>query len=619
MQTIRVLLVDDCATHLGLTTRLLTEAGDISVVGRATNGDEGIQLCRTLGPDVVVLDLSLPDISGWQVASTLRRELPATRLVVLSSHDTQEHRLQASRLAARFVSKLHAASDLIDAVRDAPGQVATIARLLSANAHDVHATLVVDRDGVIHHATEPATRVLRRHVVGRSLVDLVHADDASLVRDLLGEPNRARTGRHTLRVASADHVSWLETRWRRFAEIDPDLTVVSAWDVSDLKTAIADLAESEARFRDLTGAIEEVFWVTDVHKQHMFYVSPAYEAIWGRPRESLYRSPRSWLDAVHVADRARVEASLVLQATSRYDLEYRITRPDAEVRWIRDRAFPLVDADGSVYRIAGLASDVTERRQLQKRLEDQGILETIGRLAGSVAHDFNNMLSVIRAYTAEIAETAGGRVAEPIEAINEATDHAAALTRQLSAFARIHADRSSKATEPVDLGAAMTRLVRLSRRVLGRDILVRCQVGDGLPMALAAPCEIDQVVLNLLANARDAMPQGGRIDLATRLVERSAPDGATATPSPWLQLTVRDTGSGIAPDHVPRIFDAYFTTKANGQGTGLGLATVREIATRHGGWVEVDSQLGVGTEFRVYLPPLAAPSAEHHAAASGTT
>ena len=210
-------------------------------------------------------------------------------------------------------------------------------------------------------------------------------------------------------------------------------------DVTERKRALESLELSQERFRQLAENIREVFWMTDPDKHEMLYVSPAYEAIWGRSCESLYASPETWMEAIHPEDRDRVRTSAMEnQARGTYDEEYRIRRPDGAIRWIHDRAVPISRPDGTIYRVAGVAEDITSRRKLQEQYRQAQKLEAVGQLAGGVAHDFNNILCVIQGHCTLLPmnERFDPSLQEAVTAIDDAAERAATLTRQLLAFSR---------------------------------------------------------------------------------------------------------------------------------------------------------------------------------------
>ncbi|HYU15444.1 MAG TPA: PAS domain S-box protein, partial [Candidatus Acidoferrum sp.] len=387
-------------------------------------------------------------------------------------------------------------------------------------------------------------------------------------------------------------------------------------DITESKRAEEALRASEQRFRQVTENIDEVFWLTDVGMSEMIYISPAYERVWGRTCESLHARPISWMEAVHPEDQARVrEAVLRLRVDGTYNLEYRIVRPDGAVRWIRDRAFPIADAGGRVYRIAGVAEDVTARRQLEEQLQQSQKMDAIGQLAGGIAHDFNNMLVVIQLQASLLAEAeSGAELKEGVQQILAATERASNLTRQLLTFSR----REVRQVRNIDLGEVSGAMVALLRRLLGEDIALETHFAPGLPLVSADPGMMEQVVMNLAVNARDAMPAGGRLAISLDPVtvdEAHAAAHPQAASGRYVCLGVSDSGSGIAPENLSRIFEPFFTTKEVGRGTGLGLATVFGIVQQHQGWIEVTSEVGRGTAFRVFLPALE-PSAVESADAA---
>lgn len=380
--------------------------------------------------------------------------------------------------------------------------------------------------------------------------------------------------------------------------------------------AIKDITarvEAEARFHQLAENISEVFWLTDAKRREMLYVSPAYESIWGRSAESLVKSPQSWLDAIHPDDKERVErAAVEEQPSGSYDIEYRIRRQDGTIRWIHDRAFPVRDDAGNVYRIAGVAEDITARRVAEERarhseeqMRQAQKLEAVGQLSAGVAHDFNNILAVIQGNASLISDE--DSVAERRELLDEiirAADRGAALTRQLLMFSR----KQVMTVREVNLSEIADNMMKMLRRTLRGDIVLEMDLDPQLPVIRADPGMMEQVLLNLVVNARDAIPSVGTVAISTRAVmvdEQRARETSGATPGRCLCLSVSDTGRGIPPEVLDRIFEPFFTTKETGKGSGLGLATVYGIVRQHGGWLEVQTTVGTGTTFNILIPTAA--------------
>lgn len=380
---------------------------------------------------------------------------------------------------------------------------------------------------------------------------------------------------------------------------------VEGWERRQAESA---LRESEARFREIAETIEEVFWVADPAKNRVLYVSPAYEKIWGRTCASLYESARPWLEAIHPDDRERVRLAAETQQTSGgYDETYRILRPDGAVRWIRDVAFPVRNESGDVVRIVGVARDITERRQLEEQLRLSQKMEAIGLLAGGVAHDFNNILAAIlmQAELIGMAEDVSEEVHDGLQQIRAAAERGANLTRQLLLFSR----KQVMQPRDLDLNDVVTSLARMLQRIIGEDVHLQLNLHPRPLLTRADAGMLDQLLLNLVVNARDAMPKGGRLVIETCAKDVTAAEAALtpdASAGRYVCLRVSDTGCGIAPEDLGRIFEPFFTTKEPGKGTGLGLATVFGIVKQHGGWIAVESAVGQGTTFQVFLPAVEA-------------
>jgi PAS domain S-box-containing protein len=373
------------------------------------------------------------------------------------------------------------------------------------------------------------------------------------------------------------------------------------------------LQANEEKFRQMAENIREVFWMSDPRQRKMLYVSPAYEEIWGRSCQSVYEQPRSFFDAVVPEDQEKVMTALARQREGELTHEeYRISRPDGELRWIWDRSFPIKDESGQVYRIAGIAENITERkrteealRRSEEELRKAQRMEAIGRLAGGVAHDFNNMLTAIIG-TAELAMLELHRdhpVRKDLKEIKQTADRAANLTRQLLAFAR----QQIIAPGILNLNDLVMNLDKMLRRLIGEDIELVIMPSPDIGLIKVDSGQIEQVIVNLAVNARDAMPEGGRLVLQTSnvaIAEEYARQHPELAPGEYVTLTVQDTGLGMTEEVKARLFEPFFTTKEVGKGTGLGLATCYGIIKQNGGHIEVDSEVAKGSTFRIYLPRL---------------
>jgi len=384
-------------------------------------------------------------------------------------------------------------------------------------------------------------------------------------------------------------------------------------DITERRRVEQSLRESEELFRQMAENVDEVFWMTDVPRRTMLYVSPAYARIWGRSCESLRASPRQWLDSIHANDRERVERAVPRQAEGSYAEEYRIHRPDGAVRWIADRAFPVRDEAGRVFRIVGVARDITDNRRLEEQFLRAQRMEAVGTLASGVAHDLNNILAPMLM----IGTLLRGKLPQPSDQkllglLEQSAQRGAAIVAQLLTFSRgLSGERMELRVEHL-----IGEMLHLIAETFPRNIAATREFASDLPAVLADPTQIHQVLMNLCVNARDAMPEGGQLTLGLRATQVDAATAARhpgVAPGPFLVLSVSDSGTGIPESLRTRIFDPFFTTKEIGKGTGLGLATVMGIVRSHGGFIALTSELGRGTRFDVFLPsitPAEAPRPE---------
>jgi PAS domain S-box-containing protein len=383
-------------------------------------------------------------------------------------------------------------------------------------------------------------------------------------------------------------------------------------DITGRKGMEAELRESEERYRllferNLAGVYRStaggrLLECNRAYAQMMGYASPA-EAM-AQPALAYYASP---LDREDFLARLRREGSLV-------NYESRARRKDGSLVWVIENVSLIRSEEDGEEILLGTAFDMTERKRLEEQLLQSQKMEAIGRLAGGIAHDFNNLLTAVSGYTelllGQLPDEDPRR--ESAEEIRQAGRRAAALTQQLLAFSR----RQVLEPRVLDLNAVISNMEKMLRRVIGEDVELTTSLSDGLWRAKADPGQIEQVILNLVVNARDAMPRGGQLTLETanvELDEKFANRYATVQPGPHVMLAVSDTGVGMDAELQARLFEPFFTTKERGKGTGLGLSTTYGVVKQSGGSIWVYSEPGHGTTFKIYLPqceePLAAPAA----------
>lgn len=405
-----------------------------------------------------------------------------------------------------------------------------------------------------------------------------------------------------------------------------------AREAEERSRAEAELRESEARLRAIMESVDGFFFLIDLESGKLLFLSPNFERITGHSPEPLLEDVRAALEIVHPDDRDRVATRMELEGARRTTTaEYRMLTSDGEVRELLQQS-TLIPGDGHVPpRLAGIAQDVTERRELERRLQHVAKMDAVGRLAGGIAHDFNNLLTVISGFAGLLQDEVdpAGSAQGHVDEVLRATGSAAVLIRRLLALVQ----RRQVELEPVDLVEIVLGLAPVLRSLLGETVEFAIEVagkemdpgledrGEGgrgeqrpsVPCVYADAGQLEQVLVNLTLNARDAMPEGGSFRLS---IGTAGPDRVV--------LDVRDGGAGMAPEVLKHVFEPFFSTKAPGSGTGLGLSNVREIVEQAGGRVRLESHPGVGTRVSVELrvaerKPRSSPVPQPTPAASGAT
>jgi PAS domain S-box-containing protein len=511
-------------------------------------------------------------------------------------------------------------------------------------------------------------------------------------------------------------------------ESNGDIVAVQAIlrNITERRRSEEALRQSEEKFRLLAESIQDVFWMSTDRLEEIIYLSPAYEQIWGRSRDSAAQRPHPFLQAVHPEDRQQLLEAVQENGQSGWSLEYRILRPEGSVRWIHGRGFPIRDECGRLIRMCGICTDITERKEAEEQIRrlgsavEQSIdgiaiadlesklvyvnegyarmhgfsaeemigmnladlhneaqmrtytdamkqtrteggwrgeigqtrkdgthfptfmsvtllkdslgkpsailafardvteqkklqaqfqhaqkMEAIGTLAGGIAHDFNNLLQAIQGYTELLLLGKDDR--EPgyreLREILHSASTGGDLTRQLLTFSR----KVESNKRPLDLNQQVIRAERLLARTIPKMIDIDLRLAEHLRIVSADPAQIQQVLMNLGVNARDAMPEGGTLALETAditLDREFCRSHLGAKPGHYVVLAVSDTGHGMDRETMERVFEPFFSNKGSGKGTGLGLAIVYGIVKNHGGHITCSSTPGEGTSFKLYLPAI---------------
>jgi two-component system cell cycle sensor histidine kinase/response regulator CckA len=379
--------------------------------------------------------------------------------------------------------------------------------------------------------------------------------------------------------------------------------ITSGTDITDRTKAVEDLRKAEERMRFALESAEVGIWDWDV-KTGVLSWSATLERQYGLAPNSFNGTFETFVALIHPEDRETALAVVARATTDGTDfsLNTRAIRPDGNVRFLNGFGRIHHDAQGHPTRGIGISLDVTERRALETRYQQAQKMDAIGQLASGVAHDFNNLLTVILGFTEfvledkTIVERHGGDLGEIIKAARRASG----LTKQLLAFSR----QQVLEMAPLDLNKIISEMTAMARRLIGEHIDIHLDLAPHLPLALSDRGQFEQVVMNLLVNARDAMPDGGKITIATthrqfdnvRSLDEPVIDGR------YVLLSVTDNGGGMTKETQRRLFEPFYTTKPAGKGTGLGLSTAYGIIKQSKGYIFVESEIGRGTTFTVYLP-----------------
>lgn len=467
----------------------------------------------------------------------------------------------------------------------------------------------------VNNAVARTTGILAEQLVGRRCHDVwfgreAPCDDCPVIRAMeKGSPTLAEVTHDDGAVYLVNATPVLDENSQVIGAVQTML------DVTDMKAAEVALAESEARYRTLVENSPDIVMRFDREGRHL-YASPSIATLGGvRPDDVIGKTHRefgfaddiaaAWEQQIRMVFDTGMPAETDIETTS--DVEPLSAGSNRCLNW---RLFPEFDGEGNVISALSILRDTTAHKVLEEKLLQTSKMEAIGRLAGGVAHDFNNVLTAISGYVEFAIDKTGPdhEIAADLEQVRRAAERATSLTRQLLAFGR----KQVMASRVLDLNSVVREVEGMLRRMIGEDIGIVTELQEPLWRVMADPVQMDQILMNLAINARDAMPAGGRITVSTANVvldDEKMLALAEIERGRYIRLTVADTGIGMDAETAEHIFEPFFTTKGVGEGTGLGLATVYGIVKQSGGHIECESEVGVGTSIHVYLPCHGEPEA----------
>ena len=614
-----ILVVNDVPDSLEPMSLLLQKSG--YRVLTAFDGIDGFQTAQRSLPDLVISDVSMPRLDGIEMCRLIRSHpgLKSTSVLLVSAI-RKDSRSVVEGLRAGAVDYLEAPYDPMELVtkvaqlierKQAETEIREGEdryRAVAETATDVITT--IDGNGVILFINRSVERVF-----GYPVAEII----GKPVTILLGEVTwqALRSSLHKYIQTGKRHLNWealeliglhkkghevpLELSLGEFTMNGRRFLTAIARDISERKRAEQDLRKSEERYRELVENARDIIYTQDLYGNYTS-INKSAEQLTGYTREESLKINSCQVIAPEYRETARemITRKLKGEAETTYDLE--IIAKDGR-RVAMEVNTRLIYQNDRPVGVQGIARDVTERKQLEVQLRQSQKLEAVGQLAGGVAHDFNNLLTVILGASEMVLRRMDR--SDPfyrnVEEIKKAGEHASSLTRQLLAFSR----KQVLQPKVIDLNTIVADMGKMLLRLIGEDIELITDLKPSPARVKADPGQIEQVVMNLAVNARDAMPRGGTLIIKTSDVvmdDDLARRYVSIEPGPHIMLTVSDTGHGMDAETQARVFEPFFTTKESGKGTGLGLATVYGIVKQSGGNIWLHSEPGIGTTFKIYLP-----------------
>lgn len=611
-ESLRVLILEDVAADAELVQAELRRAA-IPFIARCVDTRDAYMCCLSeFAPHIILSDFSMPSFDAMEALHLLKGTSDETPFILVTGSQSEEVAVRCMREGAddyilkSTLKRLPAAllnavkkkeiererARALTALRDSEEHF----RSLIENALDI--IIVLNADATFRYSS-PSMRNLgynSQELTGKSIFDFVSTDDAGAVGRILDaafqQEGQARKAEFLFRHADGS--------WRVLEAIGKSIHIESR--AAGIVLNARDITER----KQAEAAIEKLAAFPRLHPNPVFELSASGQLnYWNHAAQEMARMANQSPAEILPPDIAQVVETCL--RTGKSNLRRETAVANCIFSW---SFFPIIPNQ----LVHCYALDITERLNLEAQLRQSQKMESVGQLAAGIAHDFNNVLTIIQGYAKMLLDKELDREThDSLEQVSVAADRATNLTRQLLLFSR----KQVMQVQDVDLNEIVSDVTKLLRRVLREDVTLHFNYSPNLPLIQADAGMIEQIILNLAVNARDALPEGGTLTVGTDSVEINSTHmqiNPEAKPGRYVCLRISDTGTGIDPAILPHIFEPFFTTKEVGKGTGLGLATVYGIVQQHRGWIEVLTQKGRGTTFRVFLPAV-----RRNAQSQGTT
>jgi two-component system, cell cycle sensor histidine kinase and response regulator CckA len=623
MEFIRALVVEDNPVDAAFLREAVKDAGAGSFVELVYTAllESALRLVAEEKFDLILLDLHLPDCHGMETLLKMRAAAPSVPVIVLTGMSDEALATRAVREGAQdylvkgeldgrlLVRSMRYATERKHAI-EALQRREEHFRLLIENALDL--ITILHLDGTIRYVSPSHQRILgykAEELIGVNVVTFLHPDDLDDVRAALRSPRRPASVECRFRHADG---GWrmLEAFGRNLSDV-PGVqgVVVNSRDVTERRNSEEALRAANQTLRAVFHTSPLAIYTTGLDGCIKNWNRAAHKMFGWSEREVLDRAlPQFTLEPAEIAGLRLKNAE---GESHEFPVELFCRRKDGTALEVRVWSAFLRDRSGIATGIVDVAADITDRRRLEEQLHHSQRLDAVGRLAGGIAHDINNMLMVISGYSQMLTESLNQDEAlqGDVEQILKAADRGADLTKQLLAFSR----RQVATLRVLDLNTIVRDTERMLQRVIGEHIHLITDLDRTVPPVRIDAAQLEQVLVNLAVNSRDAMAGGGTLTISTAAVQLDEAyfrKHLSPAPGHYARLTVRDTGTGIDPKLEAHLFEPFYTTKERGKGTGLGLSTSYGIVKQSGGEIVYEPVAGGGAAFHIYLPAAEKPAEE---------